>query len=222
MGQQSSHAATKDPKQRLIRTAITQFYEDVRSANTYVAKIKAMRGLKFVIVKRKSLGVPSVSGNDLIWRLNRQVSVASGDRIIKTLELIDFYTLLYILERETSKLQAIEIREALHRQSREGSSSLADNLCPICFERNSDTLLSSCAHRFCSTCIQDWLKKDATNKSCPMCRGEGNSDADAWVLPEGDDYLFGDDDDDDNDAGDGSGDNDAILESILKHWEDES
>jgi hypothetical protein len=45
----------------------------------------------------------------------------------------------------------------------------ADN-CPICFaEYGADVKITICAHKFHSSCLNEWL---ADNETCPMCRTE--------------------------------------------------
>jgi hypothetical protein len=39
--------------------------------------------------------------------------------------------------------------------------------CPICFEEINDLLITSCQHKFCKNCIEEWLKIKC---DCPLCR----------------------------------------------------
>lgn len=40
--------------------------------------------------------------------------------------------------------------------------------CPICLECLKDPVLTSCGHRFCEKCINDWLSQDGKGRTCPV------------------------------------------------------
>lgn len=43
-------------------------------------------------------------------------------------------------------------------------------ICTICYVKKIDTLLLSCRHTFCHTCINNWIAKNNSEKTCPLCR----------------------------------------------------
>lgn len=44
---------------------------------------------------------------------------------------------------------------------------VADNICPICYEALTDSLLTECGHRFHTVCLSMWTERNTT---CPLCR----------------------------------------------------
>ena len=45
-------------------------------------------------------------------------------------------------------------------------------ICAICCVKKIDTLLLSCRHTFCRICINNWIAKNNSEKTCPLCRGK--------------------------------------------------
>ncbi|GAB5369549.1 hypothetical protein AAMO2058_001414600 [Amorphochlora amoebiformis] len=64
----------------------------------------------------------------------------------------------------------------------------SSELCAICYDNPSDTLLN-CLHAFCEDCIEDWGVKSST---CPVCRQDlkDTKKSSNWVLTSGSDKEF--------------------------------
>jgi E3 ubiquitin-protein ligase RNF5 len=45
--------------------------------------------------------------------------------------------------------------------------------CPICFDRLTEPVVTSCGHIFCWPCISEWLRRSS---ACPTCSGHVDAD----------------------------------------------
>jgi hypothetical protein len=90
---------------------------------------------------------------------------------LKYLDCKAFDQVFRVLYNILPLLKSDKLNEIRATVSLASSIDLADSLCSICMDCESDTVLT-CAviprqHSFCSKCIAGWSVKD---KSCPMCR----------------------------------------------------
>ena len=50
--------------------------------------------------------------------------------------------------------------------------------CPICFEfleNQNQIIKTECDHQFCLTCLNEWLRRNPNNYTCPICRSNINN-----------------------------------------------
>jgi len=62
-----------------------------------------------------------------------------------------------------------ELQAATGQWAAGGTANAAGEECPICYGNRKKPLQLPCGHKFCSECVEPWLRRCAI---CPMCREE--------------------------------------------------
>lgn len=112
-----------------------------------------------------SLYIPSFKQNEIIKSIRKSK--------IKEIELLNYsinnlqtqLLVLKKLERDTSKNIEETKGELIQSIKRDINPDL---LCPICFEKRVDIVLTPCGHTFCQECLGNTLE-------CYSCRGNINT-----------------------------------------------
>jgi len=94
--------------------------------------------------------------------------------------------LLQELASDSDMLKKITLRRIAKAKSETGGDDERDEECPICMDRQIDTVLS-CSHGICKVCEIEWLVGEGRG-TCPLCRAR-EKEGDDWVLKGKDMFL---------------------------------
>ena len=134
----------------------------------------------------------------LVWKFRNNCIVevtTAAEGNVSHFDPKSFYVLYSVL-KDVQKALSQNMQQQQEEQEEEGEkkegiskdvelrqSSYDDNECALCMDSKVD-VVTTCAHAFCNSCLENWKNQNSGDPTCPVCRGPlapKNSD-DSWIM----------------------------------------